>query len=295
MLARDPKNAAAQLLRQASLNRVAPSETNPSPQNDPALIATAVPTSVSQVVFATPPAKKGATIVPLSTENTTVPGGGESGTPLWPLTVPLGLGLAGYGVLKSRSAWSEHEAVDPGPAQTPEEIARNRKIVKVAGLVIAAVSATAAAAYVLPRIPLPVAVMTVKTVADRFGQSAHRVATSRYGALLPKSNSTAIGMQKLPWGSWASYTKIAHQGRQYAQIGNRLYTEHAVERMLPGGLSTHGRSISPTFVEEVIRSGSKINVVTPEGIIRTIHRSGHIEIITEQSELIIITVKRVGS
>ena len=47
---------------------------------------------------------------------------------------------------------------------------------------------------------------------------------------------------------------LGNPGREYAEIGSRLYTEHAVERMLPSGMG--GRSIAPAFVEEAIATGS---------------------------------------
>jgi len=43
---------------------------------------------------------------------------------------------------------------------------------------------------------------------------------------------------KLWWGFWKDYAKVKLNGREYAQIGTRLYTEHAVERFLPSGRRT---------------------------------------------------------
>ena len=71
---------------------------------------------------------------------------------------------------------------------------------------------------------------------------------------------------KLPWNSWQTYEKVNKNGQVYAKIGNRLYSEHAVNRMQPSGnrfgpniyqglnAKDYGRSIAPQYVEEVINS-----------------------------------------
>lgn len=82
-------------------------------------------------------------------------------------------------------------------------------------------------------------------------------------------------MSILLWGFWEDYPKTIVNGREYAEIGGRLYTEHAVTRFLPSGRRTVGglavanregggyafhpkaRSISPNNVEDVIRFGEK--------------------------------------
>ena len=72
------------------------------------------------------------------------------------------------------------------------------------------------------------------------------------------------------WTSWQNYEKVHINGQTYAKIGDRLYSRHAVNRMYPSGnrftterpregtvdffTKTEGRSISPSFVEEVITS-----------------------------------------
>ncbi|MDX1601158.1 MAG: RHS repeat-associated core domain-containing protein, partial [Anaerolineales bacterium] len=83
----------------------------------------------------------------------------------------------------------------------------------------------------------------------------------------------AVGSQSLPWTSWSQYPKVQAGGRTYAQIGGRLYTRHAVERMMPRGLTGEGRSISPTFVETVIQNGTSEEVIV-NGVTRTIHTLG---------------------
>src|SRR5204862_6255317 len=101
------------------------------------------------------------------------------------------------------------------------------------------------------------------------------------------------------------YPKVVEDGQEYAQIGDRLYSEHAVNRMQPSGqrYSTrgpdstgghpqiqqpngdYGRSVAPQFVEDVIAtsnpvkqangnfsytSGSVQVILSPEGRVVTI-------------------------
>jgi len=66
------------------------------------------------------------------------------------------------------------------------------------------------------------------------------------------------------WGSWGLLPKVSRAGREYANIGGRLYTEHAIAHMAPRGLGRtpgvagevlEARGIPPMVVEEVIRHG----------------------------------------
>lgn len=91
------------------------------------------------------------------------------------------------------------------------------------------------------------------------------------------------------WGTWDGYPKVTVGGREYAQIGERLYTRHAVERMMPRGLTTEGRSMSPNLVEDAIREGTSSRVVV-DGVERTIFRSGSVEVVTEQGGKLVISV-----
>ncbi len=109
------------------------------------------------------------------------------------------------------------------------------------------------------------------------------------------------------WGFWRDYPKVNLNGREYAQIGTRLYTEHAVERSLPSGRRTianvpvanreggghmfleKARSIAPAFVEDVIRMGSKTQVIE-DAELRTIHTLGDLEVVTTRDEKIVITI-----
>jgi 3-phenylpropionate/cinnamic acid dioxygenase small subunit len=109
------------------------------------------------------------------------------------------------------------------------------------------------------------------------------------------------------WGFWKDYPKVTINGREYAQIGDRLYTEHAVERFLPSGRRTianvevadregggymfheKARSIAPAFVEDAIRRGTKKYMVV-KAEPRTLHTCGDIEVVTTRDDHIVITV-----
>jgi hypothetical protein len=103
------------------------------------------------------------------------------------------------------------------------------------------------------------------------------------------------GGGRLFWGFWRDYPKVVEAGREYAQIGERLYTQHAIERMLPSGLGAPagavgaGRSVAPAFVEAAIETGTTSTQVVG-GVTRTIYTSGSLQVVTEQGGRIVITV-----
>ena len=97
--------------------------------------------------------------------------------------------------------------------------------------------------------------------------------------------------ERLPWGAWRDYPKVVDAGQEYAQIGQRLYTEHATQRMLPTGMG--GRGIAPGFVEAAIEHGTTRTQIV-KGVTRTIHTAGNVQVVTEQGGRIIVTVMRVG-
>lgn len=114
---------------------------------------------------------------------------------------------------------------------------------------------------------------------------------SQHGAVLISdfgvAAETAGGGSRLLWTSWQNYPKVMQGGREYAQIGDRLYTRHAVDRMQPGGLGATagaagpGRSISPDFVEDVLGSTRGVPVKGPAGEARLSYTSGSVQVITE--------------
>ena len=115
-------------------------------------------------------------------------------------------------------------------------------------------------------------------------------------------------MSNLWWGHWSDYPKVWQNGRPYAQIGDRLYTEHVVTRFLPSGRRTianvptaanegggyafdpKARSISPNNIEYAILHGQK-EFTMVGGEARTIHRAGDLQVVTTRDEQIVITAQ----
>jgi RHS repeat-associated protein len=97
------------------------------------------------------------------------------------------------------------------------------------------------------------------------------------------------------WGAWADYAKVTVSGVEYAKIGTRLYTRHAVERMLPSGLGAPagalgaGRSVPPAFVEHAIATGTTTTQVVG-GVTRTVYTSGTLHVVTEDGGRIVVTI-----
>ena len=99
------------------------------------------------------------------------------------------------------------------------------------------------------------------------------------------------------WSSWAALPKVWRNGRQYARINGRLYSQHAVMRMMPRGLTAgmkkptdYGRSISPKWVEYVIRNPERVSTYTRNGVLRTSYQNGSVTVVTEESGYIIVSV-----
>jgi hypothetical protein len=140
----------------------------------------------------------------------------------------------------------------------------------------------------------------------------------RHGVKAVKSGSTwiqskATGLTKnlestgspfeanIVWGSWKDYPKVKSNGNEYAQVGDRLYSQHAVDRTqpsslgIPVGSDAPGRNISPNIVDYVIRTGEKTITTAAEGVQRTVHWSGNVGVVTENAGKIVVTVLRRGS
>ncbi len=128
------------------------------------------------------------------------------------------------------------------------------------------------------------------------------------------------GGERLLWGSWNDYPKVTRTGptgpQEYAQIGDRLYSQHAVARMQPSGQRydsalregtppplvgnsapyvgepgfqyfdgrnfIRGRSISPNHVEDILQNTTP----TTSGP-NLSYRSGDVEVITSQQGRVI--------
>jgi filamentous hemagglutinin len=107
------------------------------------------------------------------------------------------------------------------------------------------------------------------------------------------------------WGIWDDYPKVRIGAREYARIGERLYTRHAVEYFRPsgrrtvgnvpvaagegGGSLSSGRGIPPVYVEQAIVQGLRRTQLTA-GVHRTIHTYSDIEVVTEENGKIVVTI-----
>jgi len=118
--------------------------------------------------------------------------------------------------------------------------------------------------------------------------------------------------RRLQWGRWEDYPKVKRGGREYAQVGDRLYTDHAVERMGPGGTAPSAQSpgqtkleapkgprgdvayqrrgVSPNYVEDVIERGAQTKITGPSGVSRIRHTLGTVDVVTEDNGQIVITI-----
>ena len=102
--------------------------------------------------------------------------------------------------------------------------------------------------------------------------------------------------EPLNWDSWQNYEKVTENGRQYAKVGDRLYTRHAVNRMQPSGNrfgpniyqgingKDYGISISPKYVEDVINASPAI--FQPETG-NFIHTLGSVEVVVNDKGAVV--------
>lgn len=114
-------------------------------------------------------------------------------------------------------------------------------------------------------------------------------------------------MPGILWGTWDDYPKVEQEGRTYAQVGPRLYTRHAVDRMRPSGWRYSGkdgspqpfgrarqehRSVPPEFVEDAISRGAKSapQIHAESGELRRVHTLGDLAVVTTADDEIVITI-----
>ena len=107
---------------------------------------------------------------------------------------------------------------------------------------------------------------------------------------------------KMPWDSWDNYEKVTANGQEYAKVGDRLYSKHAVERMQPSGKrftvgdaivqagGVSGRSVAPQFVEDVIKS---VEPVFQPATGNYVYTSGTVRIVTNEYGYV-VTIMTVG-
>ncbi len=104
------------------------------------------------------------------------------------------------------------------------------------------------------------------------------------------------GRIQIKWDSWQNYEKIIVDGQQYAKVGNRFYSRHAVDRMQPSGNrfgpyiyqagGDYGRSVAPQFVEYIIRTVEP--VIQENGNLA--FTSGNVKVITNQQKIVVTII-----
>ena len=103
---------------------------------------------------------------------------------------------------------------------------------------------------------------------------------------------------KILWDSWENYEKVYSNGQEYAKVGNRLYSRHAVNRLQPSGNrfgpniyqglngGDYGRSVAPQFVEDILETVKP--VLQENGNLA--YTSGSIKVITNNTGAIVTIV-----
>ena len=77
--------------------------------------------------------------------------------------------------------------------------------------------------------------------------------------------SVAKRSNNIHWGKWEDYKKVRVNGKEYAQIGDYKYTEHAVSEFLNPSIQTnqikgveHSRGVPPSYVNWILTEGRKL-------------------------------------
>lgn len=179
-----------------------------------------------------------------------------------------------------RQAWNAVQAIRRAPDGSQAKADGYRALGRVGGTLMIMV-AMGLIGYKVGKSPLGAA-----TVARMRGALASRVgggaAAAEGAAAFPE-----LEPRPLLWDSWPNLPKVVFQGKEYAQIGVRLYTRHAVDRMMPKAFG--GRTVPPRVIEEVIATGRQEQQVV-DGAARVAHFLGNIKVVTEHGGRLVITV-----
>jgi RHS repeat-associated protein len=205
-------------------------------------------------------------------------GGGRTGRPVW-RSNPTYTDITAIGLMRQirRNGINYNEIRDPAQHYTSEDVARLEEVLRNNGY----------RPFTAPR--------------GQGNGAGYPQLCVRPGANLTEPTyGRQPGRGALLWSSWNDYPKVTVNGRVYAQIGNRLYTRHAVDRMQPSGLGAPagsvgaGRNVTPNMVEEVIATGTSTHEITG-GVQRTVYTSGNVSVVTENEGNIVVTILRRGS
>jgi hypothetical protein len=125
-------------------------------------------------------------------------------------------------------------------------------------------------------------------------------ATSEQAKIAESFFESAKILELVRWATWSDLGKVIVDGREYAQIGERLYTKHAIDRMVPKAFGyafdgVAGRGVPTIVVEATIATGEKIaSQVLSKGRIRETWKMGNVHVITENNGRLVVSVMRVG-
>lgn len=122
--------------------------------------------------------------------------------------------------------------------------------------------------------------------------------------------------QNIFWGKWDDYEKVWENGKEYAQIGDYKYTQHAVSEFLNPSIETnqilkinpdtgrisrpeHSRGVPPSWVNWILTEGVDLGTtkVSPEyvdeatGALRRKFTNGTLEVVVEGDIVITIFTK----
>lgn len=113
--------------------------------------------------------------------------------------------------------------------------------------------------------------------------------------------------KKIFWGMWEDYDKVLVNGKEYAQIGDFKYTEHAVSEFLNPSIQTnqingveHSRGVLPSYVNWLLTEGRDLGVTRVvseeirDGAKHTTYVNGTLKVIVMDDEIVktIITMKK---
>jgi RHS repeat-associated protein len=129
--------------------------------------------------------------------------------------------------------------------------------------------------------------------------------------LRPGATKAADDSTGLLWTHWNEYPKRTVDGQDYAVIGGRLYSKHAVDRMQPSGLRSrgngpdeggstggmpqvyqaggdYGRGVSPSWIEHVIKNSKGV----PQENGKISHVVGTLQVIVSPEGRVVTVITR---
>ncbi|WP_454818894.1 RHS repeat-associated core domain-containing protein [Labrys neptuniae] len=140
---------------------------------------------------------------------------------------------------------------------------------------------------------------------------------------IPAASTDPLGLSRLLWGTWDDYPKQTVQTpngpQEFAKIGDKLYSQHAVARMQPSGQRyssgppkeghpsglpyegqsgilvydgkkfVRGRSISPNYVQDIMKNTTPVQ----QENLNWNYTLGNIQIITDPTKTRVITIMNV--